>query len=68
MWIAIDAVIRENSIPPTIRELQSLLGYRTSSAAWYILRQLQKIGVVHIEKDSSRGITLLEPYYWIEGD
>lgn len=67
IWIALDAAQRAQQLPPTIRELQAQLGYKTPSAVSYQLQGLIRLGIASVDKQVARSVTLLEPYNWFDG-
>lgn len=67
IWIALDAAQRAQQLPPTLRELQVQLGYKTPSAVSYQLQGLIRSGIASVDKQVARSVTLLEPYNWFDG-
>ena len=55
----IKAHILSHGYPPSIRELQSLMGFKSHSSVWRRLRQLEADGLITVEKGQSRAIRLV---------
>lgn len=68
IWFVLDFAQSNNELPPTLRELQDICGYKSTAPVRYHLKQLQRIGVIAIDFNIARGITLKEPYNWFDGD
>jgi hypothetical protein len=45
---------KASPIPPTLRELGAVWGVNSSNAAWYIIKQLVKMGLAGYEQHRSR--------------
>lgn len=52
---------RENSFPPTIREIGKAVGISSTSVVNYNLNRLEDMGFIERERTVSRGIRLLDP-------
>ncbi len=68
IWFLLDLAQSNNELPPTLRELQDVCGYKSQSTVFYHLKRMQRLGIVAIDFNIARGITLKEPYNWFEGD
>ncbi|MGC8873277.1 MAG: transcriptional repressor LexA [Chloroflexia bacterium] len=56
----VEEFIREHGYPPSIRQIQTTLGLSSTSVVDYNLKALQRQGLLHRERRSSRSITLNE--------
>ncbi|HEY9062878.1 MAG TPA: S24 family peptidase [Pseudobacteroides sp.] len=59
IYSAIETFIRENGIPPTVREIGELVGEKTPGAVQGILNRLQQKGVIKREVGMARSIKLV---------
>lgn len=59
-YLAIEAFIAENKIPPTVRELGEILGEKTPGAVQGIINRLAEKGVIQKELGVARSIKLVE--------
>ncbi|MBC7236552.1 MAG: transcriptional repressor LexA [Chloroflexi bacterium] len=61
MYHMIQEFIRENSYPPTVREIGEAVGISSTSVVMYNLKELERKGFITRERDVSRSIRLVEP-------
>jgi repressor LexA len=59
IYAAIETFIKENGIPPTVREIGDLVGEKTPGAVQGILNRLQQKGVIKREIGMARSIKLV---------
>jgi repressor LexA len=59
IYAAIETFIKENGIPPTVREIGELVGEKTPGAVQGILNRLQQKGVIKREIGMARSIKLV---------
>lgn len=59
IYSAIETFIKENGIPPTVREIGELVGEKTPGAVQGILNRLQQKGVIKREVGMARSIKLV---------
>ncbi|MDP4182835.1 MAG: S24 family peptidase [Bacillota bacterium] len=59
IYSAIETFIRENGIPPTVREIGEMVGEKTPGAVQGILNRLQQKGVIKREVGMARSIKLI---------
>jgi tRNA-dihydrouridine synthase len=46
IWFLLDLAQSNNELPPTLRELQDVCGYKSQSTVFYHLKRMQKLGIV----------------------
>lgn len=59
VYSAIETYIKQNTIPPTVREIGEMIGEKTPGAVQGILNRLEKKGVIKREMGMARSIKLL---------
>lgn len=59
VYSAIEAYIKQNSIPPTVREIGEMIGEKTPGAVQGILNRLEQKGVIKREVGMARSIKLV---------
>lgn len=55
--------IKVNKIPPTVRELKNILGYRSTSTVHTMLNNLNQEGYISKREHSPRSISIKESIY-----
>lgn len=53
------AYTTENLFPPTINEICEGVGIGSKQTVWNQLRNLEKLGLVELKRDTNRGIKLI---------
>jgi len=61
VYAAIEAYIKANNIPPTVRELGEMIGEKTPGAVQGILNRLEQKGVIKRQIGMARSIQLVHP-------
>ncbi|MCX7708761.1 MAG: transcriptional repressor LexA [Clostridia bacterium] len=59
VYSAIETYIKQNSIPPTVREIGEMIGEKTPGAVQGILNRLEQKGVIKREMGMARSIKLV---------
>ncbi len=59
VYSAIETYLKQNSIPPTVREIGEIIGEKTPGAVQGILNRLEKKGVIKRETGMARSIKLV---------
>ena len=59
VYSAIETYIKQNSIPPTVREIGEMIGEKTPGAVQGILNRLEEKGVIKREMGMARSIKLV---------
>lgn len=59
VYSAIETYIRQNTIPPTVREIGEMIGEKTPGAVQGILNRLEQKGVIKREMGMARSIKLV---------
>ena len=57
---AIRAHVTEHGYPPTVREIATAVGFRSSNSADYQLRQLQRLGYLRRDPLRPRALVVLD--------
>lgn len=60
VYIAIESFIKENGMPPTVREIGELIGEKTPGAVQGILNRLEEKGVIKRQPRVARSIQLVQ--------
>lgn len=61
VYAAIEAYIKANNIPPTVREIGEMIGEKTPGAVQGILNRLEQKGVIKRQVGMARSIQLVNP-------
>lgn len=60
VYTAIESFIKENGMPPTVREIGELIGEKTPGAVQGILNRLEEKGVIRRQPRVARSIQLVQ--------
>lgn len=55
--------LRQNGYPPSVRDIMSALGYKSTSTVHLYLHRLEELGYISMEEGKSRAITV--PSFWM---
>ena len=59
VYIIINDFIKKNGYSPSVREIGTMLGGRSSATVWYHLKRLKEKGFINYIEGKNRTITIL---------